>query len=96
MLLPPVAAYAWQYAYGQALQFLIFAVAGQALLVLGTPWRSRRAKSSTRFQVMRRAHGGCESELSSLAATLICEHFPFISLYRFRIGSRRRRTERPW
>ena len=42
MLLPPVAAYARQYAYAQALQFLIFAVAGPALLVLGTPWRSRR------------------------------------------------------
>ncbi len=41
MLLPPVAAYARQYAYAQALQFLIFAVAGPALLVLGTPWRSR-------------------------------------------------------
>jgi cytochrome c oxidase assembly factor CtaG len=41
MLLPPVAAYARQYAYAQALQFLSFAVAGPALLVLGTPWRSR-------------------------------------------------------
>ena len=41
MLLPPVAAYARQYAYAQALQFLTFAVAGPALLVLGTPWRSR-------------------------------------------------------
>ena len=41
MLLPPVAAYARQHAYAQALQFLIFAVAGPALLVLGTPWRSR-------------------------------------------------------
>jgi hypothetical protein len=30
-----------QYAYAQALQFLIFAVAGPALLVLDTPWRSR-------------------------------------------------------
>jgi len=41
MLLPPVAGYARQYAFAQALQFLIFAVAGPALLVLGTPWRSR-------------------------------------------------------
>jgi hypothetical protein len=41
MLLPPAAAYARQYAYAQVLQFLIFAVAGPALLVLGTPWRSR-------------------------------------------------------
>jgi cytochrome c oxidase assembly factor CtaG len=41
VLLPPVTAYARQYAYAQALQFLVFAVAGPALLVLGTPWRSR-------------------------------------------------------
>ena len=41
VLLPPVAAYARQYAYAQALQFLIFVVAGPALLVLGIPWRSR-------------------------------------------------------
>ena len=41
VLPPPVAAYARQYAYAQALQFLIFAVTGPALLVLGIPWRSR-------------------------------------------------------
>ena len=41
VLLPPAAGYARQYAFLQALQFLIFAVAGPALLTLGTPWRTR-------------------------------------------------------
>ena len=41
MLLPPAAGYARQYAFAQALQFVIFAVAGPALLVLGTPRRTR-------------------------------------------------------
>ena len=37
LLLPPAAGYARQYAFAQALQFVIFAVAGPALLVLGIP-----------------------------------------------------------
>ena len=41
MLLPPIAGYARQYAFVQALQFAIFAVAGPALLVLAIPWRAR-------------------------------------------------------
>jgi cytochrome c oxidase assembly factor CtaG len=41
MLLPPAAGYARQYAFAQALQFVIFAVAGPALLVLAIPWRTR-------------------------------------------------------
>ena len=41
VLLPPAAGYARQYAFAQALQFVIFAVAGPALLVLGAPWRTR-------------------------------------------------------
>jgi cytochrome c oxidase assembly factor CtaG len=41
MLLPPVAGYARQYAFAQALQFVIFAVAGPALLVLSAPQRIR-------------------------------------------------------
>ena len=40
MLLPPAAGYARQYAFAQALQFVIFAVAGPALLVLAIPWRT--------------------------------------------------------
>ena len=41
MLLPPAAGYARQYAFAQALQFVIFAVAGPALLVLAIRWRMR-------------------------------------------------------
>lgn len=41
MLVPPAADYARQYAFAQALQFVIFAVAGPALLVLAIPWRTR-------------------------------------------------------
>ncbi len=41
MLLPPAAGYARQYAFAQALQFVIFAVAGPALLALSAPWRTR-------------------------------------------------------
>jgi cytochrome c oxidase assembly factor CtaG len=41
MLLPPAAGYARQYAFAQALQFAVFAVAGPALLVLAIPWRTR-------------------------------------------------------
>jgi cytochrome c oxidase assembly factor CtaG len=41
VLLPPAAGYARQYAFAQALQFVIFAVAGPALLALGTSWRTR-------------------------------------------------------
>jgi cytochrome c oxidase assembly factor CtaG len=39
MLLPPVGTYARQYALAQALQYVLFAVAVPALLVLGSPWR---------------------------------------------------------
>ena len=42
MLLPPAAGYARQYAFAQTLQFVIFAVVGPALLVLGGPWRTAR------------------------------------------------------
>jgi cytochrome c oxidase assembly factor CtaG len=37
LLLPPAAGYARQYAFAQALQFVIFAVVGPALLVLSAP-----------------------------------------------------------
>jgi cytochrome c oxidase assembly factor CtaG len=50
ILLPPVAGYARQYALVQALQFVIFVVAGPALLTLGTLWRTRapaRQRGST-------------------------------------------------
>ena len=38
-LLPPAGSYARQYAFAGSLQFVIFAVAAPALLVLGAPWR---------------------------------------------------------
>ncbi len=40
-LLPPASSYARQYAFAQALQFAIFAVAGPALLALAIPRRTR-------------------------------------------------------
>lgn len=43
-LLPPAAGFARQYAFAQALQFVIFAVAGPALLVLAVPWPARPAR----------------------------------------------------
>ena len=77
MLLPPVAAYARQYAYAQALQFLIFAVAGPALLVLGTPWRSRppawRPGSGGRS---RRPGGRAAIRLVAFIAVVISWRFP--------------------
>ncbi len=46
--LPPVASYSRQYAFAQALQFVTFAVAAPALLVLGvTVWLGRRADRGT-------------------------------------------------
>ena len=39
MLLPPVGTYARHYALAEALQYVVFAVAVPALLVLGSPWR---------------------------------------------------------
>lgn len=42
LLAPPAASYARQYAWFQAVQFAVFAVAAPALLVLGLPSRSRR------------------------------------------------------
>jgi cytochrome c oxidase assembly factor CtaG len=41
MLLPPAAGYARQYVFVQALQFVIFAVAGPALLIPAIPRRAR-------------------------------------------------------
>jgi len=41
LMLPPAAGYARQYAFAQALQFVTFAVAGPALLVLSAPQRIR-------------------------------------------------------
>ncbi len=39
VLLPPAGTYARQYALAEVLQYVVFAVAAPALLVLGAPWR---------------------------------------------------------
>jgi hypothetical protein len=44
MLVPPAAGYARQYVFAQALRFVIFAVAGPALLVLAARWHARPAR----------------------------------------------------
>ncbi len=41
-LVPPAAIYARRYVFAETLQFLVFATAGPALLVLGAPWQSLR------------------------------------------------------
>jgi len=41
-LIPPAAIYARRYVFAETLQFLVFATAGPALLVLGAPWPSLR------------------------------------------------------
>jgi len=40
VLLPPLGEVAGRYAYAEALQFVVLAAAGPALLVLGAPWRA--------------------------------------------------------
>jgi cytochrome c oxidase assembly factor CtaG len=78
MLLPPAAAHARQYAYAQALQFLIFAVAGPALLVLGTPWRSRPPTWWPRSGGRPRGPGGRAAiRLVAFIALVISWRLPF-------------------
>jgi hypothetical protein len=45
VLVPPLGSLAGRYAYAQALQFAVFAVAVPALLVLAAPWRLQRARA---------------------------------------------------
>ncbi len=55
LLVPPVSDYARQYAWFQAVQFVVFAVAAPALLVLGLPGRARRRPAPAAWQPARRA-----------------------------------------
>jgi cytochrome c oxidase assembly factor CtaG len=56
LLVPPAASYARQYAWFQAVQFAVFAVAAPALLVLGLPSRFRpQARTSAGWPPARRA-----------------------------------------
>jgi cytochrome c oxidase assembly factor CtaG len=41
-LVPPVATLARQYVFAESVQFVVFAMAGPALIVLGAPWRFLR------------------------------------------------------
>lgn len=55
LLIPPAASYARQYAWFQAVQFAVFAVAVPALLVLGMPSRFRERTPVKRWPPSRRA-----------------------------------------
>ncbi|MDQ2874890.1 MAG: hypothetical protein M3Y33_08905, partial [Actinomycetota bacterium] len=44
ILVPPFGTYARRYAFAEALQFVVFAVAAPAALVLGVPWRFPRPR----------------------------------------------------
>lgn len=55
LLVPPAAGYARQYAWLQAVQFVVFAVAAPALLVLGMPRRSRPRAAPRAWPAARRA-----------------------------------------
>jgi hypothetical protein len=67
-----------QYAYAQALQFLIFAVAGPALLVLDTPWRSRPPTWRPRSGGRPRGPGGRAAiRLVAFIALVISWRLPF-------------------
>jgi cytochrome c oxidase assembly factor CtaG len=47
-LVPPVGSYARRYVLAESLQFVLFAVAAPALLVLGAPWRALRLTGALR------------------------------------------------
>jgi cytochrome c oxidase assembly factor CtaG len=47
-LVPPAEIYARRYVFAESLQFVLFAVAAPALLVLGAPWRRFRLARSAR------------------------------------------------
>ncbi|MGH3406336.1 MAG: cytochrome c oxidase assembly protein, partial [Streptosporangiaceae bacterium] len=55
LLVPPAAGYARQYAWFQAVQFAVFAVAAPALLVLGLPGRFRPRTALAGWPPARRA-----------------------------------------
>src|ERR1022692_228656 len=56
VLLPPAATAAGRYAFAQALQFVVLAVAGPALLVTGAPWRIRPGRRLVDRVAMARSH----------------------------------------
>jgi cytochrome c oxidase assembly factor CtaG len=58
VLLPPAATVASRYAFAQALQFVLLAVAVPALLVISAPWRMRRGIQLADRVAMARSHRG--------------------------------------
>ena len=76
-LLPPAAGYARQYAFAQALQFVIFAVAGPALLVLGIPQPVRsRDRPTGRSGSSRRPGARAAIALTAFIAAAITWRLP--------------------
>ena len=75
MLLPPLAGYARQDVFMQALQFVTFAVAGPALLVLAVPWRThpRRPPGAGR---PRRPAARAATGLAAFIAVVITWRLP--------------------
>jgi cytochrome c oxidase assembly factor CtaG len=56
-LLPPAGIYARRYVFAESLQFVLFAVAVPALLVLGAPWRMLGSSRPTRDVLGARRQG---------------------------------------
>jgi cytochrome c oxidase assembly factor CtaG len=79
-LLPPLGSYARHYAYAQALQFVIFAVAAPALLVPGlTSWRARSGRRAPiRADTDRRGFGAAAVRLLPFLALVIIWRLPAV------------------
>ena len=77
ILLPPAAGYARRYAFAQALQFVTFAVAGPALLALGSPQRIRSlARPSGRGERRYRPGARAAITLTAFIAAAITWRLP--------------------
>lgn len=76
-LVPPVAGYARQYAFVQALQFVIFAIVGPALLTLGTPWFTRApARESGSAWLPRRPGARAAIRLAAFVVLAVAWRMP--------------------
>jgi cytochrome c oxidase assembly factor CtaG len=73
ILLPPAAGYARQYAFAQALQFVVFAVVAPALLVLSAP---QSARPPDRGQRTRRPGARAAIMLTAFVAAAITWRLP--------------------
>jgi hypothetical protein len=96
-VLPPAAGYARQYAFAQALQFVIFAVAGPALLVPSAPQRIRppgRGGRPGRDRGLGRIRQRA-GRLASPAARLALTAHPVITALRPPASGRKLPRDRP-